>query len=200
MLSWARIGHAGSFGALLVGWLMVVYLARHLFTLSYLGGEACCIVTWSDAKLQEGSRGVPGKPFNLFDSDVKGNPSALIIQMSIVLVDCCLFSSFIHHRLLWKGMRFDLLCGKIWKWWGWATGPDWRRSLRRRRSLRWRSWSRWRRRWMRWRWTRVWWTFSSWAKQRKVGHPGRQSSITVCFDQTTVISSLKRKRNYHLHL
>ena len=37
MLSWAHIGLAGSFGALLVGWLVVVtrglYLARHLFTL-----------------------------------------------------------------------------------------------------------------------------------------------------------------------
>ena len=37
MLSWAHIGHAISFGALLVGWLVVVarglYLARHLFTL-----------------------------------------------------------------------------------------------------------------------------------------------------------------------
>ena len=34
MLSWAHIGLAGSFGALLVGWLVVVvrglYLARHL--------------------------------------------------------------------------------------------------------------------------------------------------------------------------
>ena len=33
-------GHAGLFGALLVGWLVVVarglYLARHLFTLSYI--------------------------------------------------------------------------------------------------------------------------------------------------------------------
>ena len=37
MLSWAHIGLAGSFDALLVGWLVVVahrlYLARHLFTL-----------------------------------------------------------------------------------------------------------------------------------------------------------------------
>ena len=37
MLSWAHIGLAGSFGALLVCWLVVVvrglYLARHLFTL-----------------------------------------------------------------------------------------------------------------------------------------------------------------------
>ena len=37
MLSWAHIGLAGSFGALLFSWLMVVarglYLARHLFTL-----------------------------------------------------------------------------------------------------------------------------------------------------------------------
>ena len=38
MLSWALIGLAiGSFGALLVGWLVVVvrgpYIARHLFTL-----------------------------------------------------------------------------------------------------------------------------------------------------------------------
>ena len=37
MLSWAYIGLAGSFGVLLVGWLVVVarglYLARHLFTL-----------------------------------------------------------------------------------------------------------------------------------------------------------------------
>ena len=37
MFSWADIGLAGSFGALLAGWLVVVarglYLARHLFTL-----------------------------------------------------------------------------------------------------------------------------------------------------------------------
>ena len=37
MLSWAHIGLAGSFDALLVGWLVVaafgLYLARHLFTL-----------------------------------------------------------------------------------------------------------------------------------------------------------------------
>ena len=37
MLSWAYLGLAGSFGALLVGWLVVVarglHLARHLFTL-----------------------------------------------------------------------------------------------------------------------------------------------------------------------
>ena len=37
MLSWAHISLAGSFGALLVGWLVVVvrglYIARHLFTL-----------------------------------------------------------------------------------------------------------------------------------------------------------------------
>ena len=40
MLSWACIGLAGSFGALLVGWSVVVvrglYLARHLFTLLHL--------------------------------------------------------------------------------------------------------------------------------------------------------------------
>ena len=37
ILSWAHIGLAGSFGALLVGWLVVVarglYLARLIFTL-----------------------------------------------------------------------------------------------------------------------------------------------------------------------
>ena len=37
MLSWAHIGLAVSFGAMLVGWLVVVarglHLARHLFTL-----------------------------------------------------------------------------------------------------------------------------------------------------------------------
>ena len=37
MLSWAHIGLAGSFGALLMDWLVAVarglYLARHLFTL-----------------------------------------------------------------------------------------------------------------------------------------------------------------------
>ena len=37
MLSWARVGLAGSFSVLLVGWLVVVerglYLARHLSTL-----------------------------------------------------------------------------------------------------------------------------------------------------------------------
>ena len=40
MLSLAHIHLAGSFGALLVGWLVVVvrglYLARHLFTLSFI--------------------------------------------------------------------------------------------------------------------------------------------------------------------
>ena len=40
MFSWADIGLAGSFGALLAGWLVVVarglYLARHLFTLYHI--------------------------------------------------------------------------------------------------------------------------------------------------------------------
>ena len=43
MLSWAHIGLAGSFGALLVGWLVVVvrglYLARLLFTLCIHDGS-----------------------------------------------------------------------------------------------------------------------------------------------------------------
>ena len=46
MLSWGHIGLAGSFGALLVGWLVVVarglYLARHLFTLYT---DTFCLVT-----------------------------------------------------------------------------------------------------------------------------------------------------------
>ena len=46
MIPWAHIGLAGSFGALLVGWLMVVvrglYLGRHLFTLNNCQEFALC--------------------------------------------------------------------------------------------------------------------------------------------------------------
>ena len=62
------------------------------------GGKACSLVTWSDAKLQEESRGIPGKLFNHFDSDGKSKPSALIILMFLLIdalfqvlfiTDCC---------------------------------------------------------------------------------------------------------------
>ena len=49
------------------------------------GGKACGIDACSDAKLQEESRGVPGKPFNHFDSDGKSNPLALIILMFLLI-------------------------------------------------------------------------------------------------------------------
>ena len=55
MFSWADIGLAGSFGALLAGWLVVVArglcLARHLFTLvnCLLFENKCCKVNQRDA-------------------------------------------------------------------------------------------------------------------------------------------------------
>ena len=53
-------GLAGSIGALLVGWLVVVahglYLARHLFTLSYclVDHQIIIYATWLEAKTARG--------------------------------------------------------------------------------------------------------------------------------------------------
>ena len=51
MLSWAHIGLAGSFSALLVGWLVVVarglYFARLYFTITDRGKCSCRFVTIS---------------------------------------------------------------------------------------------------------------------------------------------------------